>query len=66
MSVVSRHLACLKDCGVLDSQKSGKEVFYSLNAGSIATLLRAMADMIEGVNAQTPNETATQPKGEIP
>src|SRR5690606_23421114 len=48
LSVVSRHLSTLKDSGVLESEKRGKEVFYSVNGKRIAELLRAMADQIEG------------------
>ena len=48
LSVVSRHLSALKDSGVLESEKRGKEVFYSVNGSKIADILRAMADHIEG------------------
>ncbi len=48
LSVVSRHLSTLKDSGLLDSEKRGKEVFYKVNGKEIARLLRAMADEIEG------------------
>ena len=47
LSVVSRHLAVLREAGVLESRKVGKHVFYSLRAQPLARLLRAMADCIE-------------------
>ena len=48
LSVVSRHLAFMRDAGILDSVKRGKEVFYSIRASSLARTLRTMADVIEG------------------
>ena len=47
LSVVSRHLAVLRDCGILKSEKRGKEVFYSVRYNELATTLRGMADAIE-------------------
>jgi ArsR family transcriptional regulator len=47
LSVVSRHLSTLKKAGVLTANKKGKEVFYSMNGGFLASLLRRMADLIE-------------------
>ncbi|HKQ49426.1 MAG TPA: metalloregulator ArsR/SmtB family transcription factor [Phycisphaerae bacterium] len=47
LSVVSRHLAILRDAGVLDSHKKGKEVFYAVRFNPIAATLRSIADAIE-------------------
>ena len=47
ISVVSRHLATLRDAGILQSEKRGKEVFYTLKARSLVTTLRAIANAIE-------------------
>jgi DNA-binding transcriptional ArsR family regulator len=47
ISVVSRHLAALRDVGILEAKKKGKEVFYSLKAQSLVSCLRAIADEIE-------------------
>jgi DNA-binding transcriptional ArsR family regulator len=47
LSVVSRHLAILRDAGVLESHKKGKEVFYAVRFNPIATTLRSIADAIE-------------------
>jgi DNA-binding transcriptional ArsR family regulator len=47
MSVVSRHLATLRDAGAVTSVKRGKEVLYTLRAGSLVKTLRAIADEIE-------------------
>ena len=48
LSVVSRHLALLRDAGVLTARKRGKEVYYSVPYEGLAGTLRAMADAIEG------------------
>ncbi|TET52650.1 MAG: ArsR family transcriptional regulator [Anaerolineales bacterium] len=47
ISVVSRHLAILRDAGILKSFKKGKEVFYSVRAESLVKSLRTIADAIE-------------------
>ncbi|GMU91059.1 MAG: hypothetical protein AMXMBFR4_01170 [Candidatus Hydrogenedentota bacterium] len=47
LSVVSRHLALLRDCGILRAEKRGKEVYYSVRYHELAATLRAMADAIE-------------------
>ena len=47
VSVVSRHLATLKEAGILEAQKKGKEVYYSIRAKELAEALRGIADMIE-------------------
>ncbi len=48
ISVVSRHLAVLRDAGILESRKQGKEVYYSVRYKELVTTLRSMADAIEG------------------
>ena len=47
ISVVSRHLALLRDAGILQAHKRGKEVYYSIRADTIVGTLRAIADAIE-------------------
>ena len=47
LSVVSRHLATLRDAGMLEAQKRGKEVYYSVRYAQLAATLRAMAEAIE-------------------
>ena len=46
LSVVSRHLACLRKAGVLESEKTGREVWYRLTP-SLPALLRQMAEALE-------------------
>ncbi len=48
ISVVSRHLAQLRDAGILAAKRRGKEVHYSVRYDRIVQLLRQLADAIEG------------------
>ena len=47
LSGVSRHLALLRDAGVVDSEKQGREVLYSLNRKQLTGTLRGLADAID-------------------
>lgn len=47
LSVVSRHLAVLREAGVISCEKEGKEVWYSLQPSTTAALLRDLADALE-------------------
>ena len=47
LSVVSRHLGTLKEAGIVESEKRGREVFYRLRYDQVAQSLRQMADAIE-------------------
>jgi len=46
-SVVSRHLALLKNAGLVASERRGKEVLYSVNYQEVAKTLRAIADYLD-------------------
>ena len=47
ISVVSRHLATLRDAGVLQARKQGKEVHYTVPYSRLTGFLRGLADAIE-------------------
>ncbi len=47
MSVVSRHLGILRDAGIIECQKRGKEVWCSVRTGTVAQLLRELAAALE-------------------
>lgn len=47
LSVVSRHLKTLKDAGILESKKLGKEVFYRVRVGELVAQLRRLALALE-------------------
>jgi ArsR family transcriptional regulator, cadmium/lead-responsive transcriptional repressor len=48
-STVSRHLACLRDCGLVDYRAQGRQSFYSLTRPELMDLLTAA----QGVLAAT-------------
>lgn len=47
LSVVSRHLAALKTADMLESEKRGKQVYYSVRYDTLSRTLRTMAGAIE-------------------
>ena len=67
VSVVSRHLAMLRDAGVLAADRVGKEVRYTVRYDAMVGVLRRLADAIEGC---CPPEDVTDccavDKGETP
>src|SRR5437867_2958616 len=46
-SVVSRHLARLREGGVLEATKVGREVYYRVRTETLAPTLRAIAEILE-------------------
>lgn len=46
-SVVSRHLRTLHVAGVVDAERTGREVRYSLGAARLAGILRTLANLLE-------------------
>lgn len=48
-STVSKHLACLRDCGLVEYRVQGRQSFYALTRPELMDLLRAA----EGVLAAT-------------
>ncbi len=47
LSVVSRHLALLRDAGVVSSERRGRQIWYTVNGRELAATLRALADALE-------------------
>jgi len=47
LSVVSRHLAILREAGVIECVKRGKEVRCSVRTTALARVLREVADLLE-------------------
>ena len=47
LSVVSRHLATLREAGIVASEKRGREVYYWVRFPDLTKRLRQMADAIE-------------------
>ena len=61
-SVVSRHLATLRRAGIVQAEKRGREVFYSLCYSKLSQALRSIADAIDGCCSE---DTECQPKAEL-
>lgn len=47
LSVVSRHLAALRDAGLVRAERHGRQVTYLLDAAAVAARLRQLADALE-------------------
>jgi DNA-binding transcriptional ArsR family regulator len=45
-STVSAHLACLRDCGLVDYRAQGRQSFYSIKQPEILRLLGAAEDLL--------------------
>lgn len=63
LSVVSRHLATLRDAGILEARKVGREVHYTVRYQELSNQLRNLADAIDRC-CPSPDavfEAATQP-----
>lgn len=56
-STVSKHLACLRDCGLVDFRAEGRQSFYALARPELFDLLRAA----EGLLAATGEAVALCP-----
>jgi ArsR family transcriptional regulator len=46
VSVISRHLALLRDAGILQANKIGREVCYTVNAENLARTFQDLADAV--------------------
>jgi ArsR family transcriptional regulator, cadmium/lead-responsive transcriptional repressor len=56
-STVSKHLACLRDCGLIDYRVEGRQSFYSITRPELLDLLRSA----EGLLAATGEAVALCP-----
>lgn len=59
LPVVSRHLATLRDAGVVVAERRGKHVFYRLRPHALAHPLRQIADALED-RPQAPADRLTR------
>ncbi len=59
MSVVSRHLATLREAGIVEAEKRGRKVYYTVRCAELASSLRAIADALESCCPPSPEEQAT-------
>ncbi len=47
-STVSQHLACLRDCRIVDYRTEGRQSFYSLSRPELIDLLRSAERLLAG------------------
>ncbi len=47
LSVVSRHLRTLRDAGIVECERRGKEVYYRARVSNLSRLLRNLADALD-------------------
>jgi len=50
-STVSKHLACLRGCGLVDYRAEGRQSFYALTRPELMDLLRAAEDVLAATGA---------------
>jgi ArsR family transcriptional regulator, cadmium/lead-responsive transcriptional repressor len=62
-STVSKHLACLRDCGLVDYRSVGRQSFYSLTRPELMDLLQAAGDLLAapGMAATIASTTTARP-----
>lgn len=53
LSVVSRHLAVLREAGLVEARKQGKEVYYRVRFQEVVRRLRDVADAMENCCPET-------------
>ena len=60
LSVVSRHLNLLRQAGVVDAEKRGRQVYYRIRYSQVVAALRELADTLEAccVRCQTDEVTS--------
>jgi DNA-binding transcriptional ArsR family regulator len=61
LSVVSRHLAVLREAGIISCEKQGKEVWCRVQTGAVAQILRGLADALEACCPSPPPDERTAP-----
>jgi ArsR family transcriptional regulator len=52
VSVVSRHLGMLREAGILEARREGREVYYCIRFAELAATLRRMADAVESYDRE--------------
>ena len=55
-SVVSRHLKTLREAGVIEADRQGREVYYRLSARTLAATLRKIADVLDACCGPFPDD----------
>jgi DNA-binding transcriptional ArsR family regulator len=45
-SNISGHVACLKDCGLVDARPEGRQIFYRISAPEVVAVLRSAEELL--------------------
>jgi DNA-binding transcriptional ArsR family regulator len=67
-STVSAHVACLRDCGLVDGRPQGRQMFYSLARPELLDLLSSAEQLLAATGsavALCPNYGPAADQGEI-
>lgn len=56
-SAVSQHLACLRDCGLIERRLAGKFYYYRLTSPNIVTILNLLNESIHDFHWDENTET---------
>jgi DNA-binding transcriptional ArsR family regulator len=67
-STVSKHLSCLRDCGLVDYRAEGRQSFYALTRPELMDLLRSAELVLSATGAAValcPNYGAAVVTGEV-
>lgn len=51
-STISKHVACLRDCGLVEGRPVGRQVFYSLTRPELIDLLEAAEVLLQATGHQ--------------
>jgi DNA-binding transcriptional ArsR family regulator len=51
-STVSGHLACLRDCGLINARPEGRQMFYSIAQPELTSVLSAAERLLEATGRQ--------------
>lgn len=54
-STVSKHLSCLRDCGLVDYRVQGRQSFYALTRPELIDLLAAAEDVLAATGLDRPS-----------
>jgi len=61
-STISSHVACLRDCGLVDARVEGRQMFYSVAFPEVVSLLRGAEQLLAEIGHDVelcPNYTAS-------
>ena len=65
-STVSKHLACLRGCGLVDYRTQGRQSFYALTRPELMDLLQAAGSVLAATGAAAPcPASGTEPRAAV-